>query len=95
MIYDLNGDPVDPGEAELNVQLITELEGFLELAKKGEIQAGAYVFVYDNETSSEGWCVRKHGDILDILALLSVLNLKLSQIAANDDHPEEPLDPSA
>ena len=95
MIYDLTGKKVEGGEPPVNDELVKELEKFVALAKAGEIVAGAYVFVYDNNTVSEGWCVRDPDDTAQAVAQLQVLNLKLTQNLILCEVPDEPEPPAA
>lgn len=94
MIVDFTGRPIEQ-EPEVNQLLVDELEKFLDLAKKGEIVAGSYAFVYDNETCSEGWVIRTHGDIMQLMAQAKITEYKFARIIITEEEADLPQDDPA
>lgn len=94
MIVDFTGKPIKQ-KPEVNQLLVDELERFLDLAKKGEIVAASYAFVYDNESCSEGWVIRTHADIMQLMAQGKILEYKLARIIVAEEDADLPQDDPA
>ena len=61
-----------------NKQLVETLEGLLDLAKRGELQGVAYCSLWDDESTSHGWAIRKGWKTSAIIGEAQMLQIQLA-----------------